>query len=127
MARIQDRSGNVAFVSPDNRLIYYQKDYLAGPLYAMPLGGGEEFQVASNVILRAFFPARRGVYFIAPTKEHHVEIAFWNASSRRVRSVASLGDVQVWLGLSVSADERSFVYSQRDRYESDLLLVENFQ
>jgi Tol biopolymer transport system component len=125
--QITHHGGNVAFVSPDHRLIYYQKDYLSGPLYAMAIDGGEEFQAVPNVLSRAFFPAGQGVYFIASARERQVEIAFWNASTRQVRSIASLGNVQVWLGLSVSADERFFVYSQHDRYESDLLLIDNFR
>jgi eukaryotic-like serine/threonine-protein kinase len=124
--QITRHGGNVAFVSPDRRLIYYQKDYLSGPLYAMPLDGGEEFEVVSSVLFRAFFAAGEGVYFITSNKERQIEIAFWNASTRQVHSVAPLGNVNVWLGLSVSADERFFTYSQRDRYESDILLIDNF-
>jgi Tol biopolymer transport system component len=125
--QITRHGGNVAFVSPDRRLIYYQKDYLSGPLYAMALDGGEEFQAVPSVLSRAFFPAGEGVYFITFTRERQIEIAFWNASTRQVHSVAPLGNAHVWLGLSVSADERFFVYSQHDRYESDLLLIDNFQ
>jgi Tol biopolymer transport system component len=119
--------GKAALASPDGRWIYYQKDYLSGPLYAMRGEGGEEFLVVSSVLMRAFAPVRDGVYFVTPGKEDQKEIAYWDGRTQRVKSIAPLGNSNVWIGLSVSSDERFFFYSQRDRYESDILLVENFQ
>ena len=77
--------------------------------------------------MRAFSPVRDGVYFVTPSKEDQVEMAYWDGRTKQVKSIAPLGKSDVWIGLSVSADERFFVYSQRDRYESDILLAENFQ
>jgi Tol biopolymer transport system component len=125
--QVTRRGGKTAVVSPDGRWIYYQKDYLSGPLYAMGVEGSEELQVVPRVLMRAFSPVRDGVYFVAPSKEDQVEMAYWDGRTKQVKSIAPLGKSDVWIGLSVSADERFFVYSQRDRYESDILLAENFQ
>jgi serine/threonine protein kinase len=123
---ITTNGGRVGFVGPDNRILYFMKDYLTGPLYALSLETREEFQAVPEVQYRAFSPAGGGMYYIARSrKTGESELMFYNPATRAVRTVASLGSRPLWLGLTVSPDQKLAVYAQHDRMESDLLLVED--
>ena len=118
--------GRVGFVSPDSRILYFVKDYVTGPMYAMSLDTGEEFQAVPEVLFRAFYPMGGGIYYIARAKRpNESELLYYTYATRTVRHVASLGNKPLWLGLAISPDQKLAVFAQHDRMESDLLLVED--
>jgi hypothetical protein len=62
--QVTRNGGGPAFESPDGKSIYYTKGDNSGPLWKMPVSGGEESQVLSAVGSRDFFVVKEGIYFI---------------------------------------------------------------
>lgn len=73
---------------------------------------------------------RRGVYFLEGRLRNPLTLKFFDFETRRTTALATLGPpsgpYQI-LGLSVDHDERSIVYAQLDKFDFDLMLVENFR
>jgi eukaryotic-like serine/threonine-protein kinase len=118
--------GGTAFESPDGKSIYYIKGNFSGPLWKMPLNGGEEVQVLPSVGLRAFFLVNKGIYFIPErgTVGKH-SIQFLSFATEKMKTVAPISYPDE--GLCVSPDGRFLLFSQHDESGSDLMLVENFR
>jgi len=120
-------SGNEAFESPDGKLLYYVRTQ---GLWSLPLAGGEPLPVlpeAGNLI-NLYAVAGRSVYYYL-----HDPPSLWVLRTDTGRKFEYVRFPQDLLGidggtaLSVSADERVILYTQTDRRESDLMLVENFR
>jgi len=119
--------GGTAFESPDGHSIYYTKGGLSGPLFKMPVSGGEESQVLPSVAWRAFFLVNEGIYFIPePGADRKSSIQFLSFTTAKVKTVARMSGLSLE-GLSVSPDGRSLLFSQLDEASCDLMLVENFR
>lgn len=122
------RSGGlVAFESPDGRSLYYTKVDVTGgaDLWRSQLDGSKESRVLQGVINRAFAVTPTSVYYLSHASEA-------SAALRRF-VLASGGDSKlievpgaVYLGLTVSPDEKYVAYS-RNQVESNLILVENLR
>ena len=102
------------------KLVYY---YWSGGVWQVPAEGGKETQVLESVHLSySFAVADKGIYFI-PGDEAAVRLLDFN--TRAIRTVATLE--RPWGDLGVSPDGRTILYSQINRQDSDLMLVENFR
>ena len=126
--QVTRKGGLVAFESLDGKWLYYTKSDASPRLWKMPAAGGEETQLAPFVAgARAFAVTDVGIYFIAPPK-HGTEgsIDFISFKSNAPRTLLP---ITRWpfLGLSVSPDNRSLLYSQYDQAGADLMLIENFR
>ena len=74
----------------------------------------------------AYALGKLGIYFIAlPAGGLAQHLAFLNFATGQVTSLANIPR-PLWLGLTVSPDERILLYSQMDQVNSDLMLVEHF-
>lgn len=60
----------------------------------MGVEGGEEFQVVPRVLMRAFSPVRDGVYFVTPSKEDQVEMAYWDGGYETRKIDCSIGQIE---------------------------------
>jgi hypothetical protein len=89
------------------------------------LEGGEEKEVLRDVAYRGFDVFEDGIYYISHGRPLRCEIRFHNFVTGRSRVISEL----VWpsLGLSVSPDRKTFLYSLWAPVGSDLMLIENFQ
>jgi Tol biopolymer transport system component len=118
--------GLAAFESADGRMLFYSKATRDGmSLWQIPVGGGEEHQVIDSLRdWSSFALAKDGIYFF-PRGNPAIggPLRFLDPSLGTVRTVAELSR-PVFVGLSVSRDARAILYSQVDREESDLMLVE---
>ena len=93
----------------------------------MPVSGGEESQVLPSVVGRAFCLVNDGIYFIpGPGPDGKYSIQFLSFATGKVKTVVPIPG-QLGIGLSVSLDGRSLLFSQVDEVGSDLKLVENFR
>jgi hypothetical protein len=93
----------------------------------MPLSGGEESQVLPSVDSRNFSLINEGIYFIpGPGADGKYSIQFLSFATGKVKTVAPIPG-QLEIGLSVSPDGRSLLFSEFDEQGSDLMLVENFR
>jgi hypothetical protein len=55
------------------------------------------------------------------------EIRFYDFATHRTRLIQDLGDVPTFIGLAVSLDRKTYLYSVRDENGRNLMLVENFR
>jgi Tol biopolymer transport system component len=126
--QVTRNGGGTAFESPDGKSIYYTKgEMMSGPLWKMPVSGGEEGQVVPSMVWRAFSLVNDGIYFIAePNADGKSSIQFLSFATGKVKTVARMSGTSSE-GLSVSPDGRFLLFSQFDEPGSDLMLVENFR
>ena len=135
-ARVTGQGGFAALESPDGGSLYYTKtDDGRDGLWTMPVAGGEEARVIDAVIAtRAFVVtgdsiyfirglASDGSYFVSRTVTDTIEVH--NLRTRQTRTLARVDNP--WLYLSVTPDGGSLLYSQNDRADNELRLVEPFK
>jgi len=118
--------GYVAFESPDGAYVYYtQTSITPSALWRLPSTGGQPVKLAEGVVSRAFVVLERGIYYIdRPSGEARLQ--FFDFATGRSTTVArNLGEISV--GLTVSPDGRTILYSRVDSSVDDLMLVENFR
>jgi Tol biopolymer transport system component/DNA-binding winged helix-turn-helix (wHTH) protein len=126
--QITRAGGSVAIESPDGKEIFYTKQQEAG-LWRLQAGGKE------TMILDSLEPAdslnwavtAKGIYFIQRKAAALPAIVFFDLNRRKTRLIAPLGNSQGYYGLSISPDGQWVLYSQLDRNESDIMLLENFR
>jgi Tol biopolymer transport system component len=122
------RNGGISPVeSSDGRFLYYCK-FEHGGIWRMPLGGGEETEVLSD-IEGGGWPnwalGNEGIYFLKFSEFPNVTINFHDFATGTNSVVSKLEKEPGW-GLSLSSDGKSIVYLQREFAESDIMLVKNF-
>ncbi len=121
--------GFAALESPDGKFLYYSKGTARGPaLWRVPVDGGEEVEVLEGISdWSTFAPMDQGIYFI-PRREPTAgaSIQFLNFADGKIRTIAAIAK-PVFIGLTISPDGRSLLYTQIDQEGSDLMLVENFR
>jgi Tol biopolymer transport system component/DNA-binding winged helix-turn-helix (wHTH) protein len=109
--------------SPDGEWLYFLND---GELWRMPPDGGSESLVVESVQGRCFAPVNDGVYYVPRSETGDYYVHFHDVDRRETRRVASLG-TNLYLGFTISPDERTILYVRRFEPESDLMLVENYR
>jgi Tol biopolymer transport system component len=118
--------GLAAFESADGRVLFYSKASRNGmSLWQVPVGGGEERQVVESLRdWSTFAVTGHGIYFV-PRSDPAAggTLRFLDLTSGIVKTVAEISK-PVFVGMSVSRDGRSILYSQVDREESDLMFVD---
>jgi Tol biopolymer transport system component len=118
-------SGIEPFESPDGKLLYFVRNQA---LWSLPLAGGDPSLVLSENVFNVYAVAGRSIYYY-----RHDPPSLWvlrTDTGRKfeyVRFQKDLLGLDGGTGLTVSADERVIMYTQMDRRESDLMLVENFR
>ena len=122
--------------STDGKLLYYVKTNLPtdpssapATLWAMPVGGGEEHLVTSQLIHLHWAVASNGIYFTDPETKPHASLKFLDVRTGKISTIATLEkDISNnGLSLAVSPGGRSILYSQQDSGSADIMLVENFR
>jgi serine/threonine protein kinase len=118
--------GFVALESPDGACIYYtQTQGAPSALWRLPASGGQPVKVLEGVIQWAFTVFDKGVYYI-DQPEGQARLQFYDSATGRSTTVArNLGEVN--LGLTVSPDGRTILFSKVTSSINDMMLVENFR
>jgi hypothetical protein len=127
---VTKQGGFFALESPDRQFVYYAKRQGANPaLWSIPVDGGEEAPV-HDLVKPAdwgqWAVVDEGVYFVSATEPSSPAIEFFDFATSQVWSIATLEKPSVF-GLAVSPDGRGILYTQIDRRDSDIMLVENFR
>ena len=126
--QITKNGGIASAESEDGTQLFFSK--LTDPgVWTIPVGGGSEAALWhgpgpdnwSNWAV-----ARLGIYFFAPNAAGPPEIEFLDFRTKKISHVARL-EKPSFFGLTVSPDGKSLVYSQWDRSEHDILVIQNFQ
>jgi Tol biopolymer transport system component len=122
--------------SADGTSLYYVRQFSTGPLYRIPVQGGEETEVIDAISARSYAVTNEGIYFILPANPKQAQeyyevntgnaLCFLSFSTGTTNIMATL-QKPLQLGVTVSPDGSSALYSQVDRLEEDLMLVENFR
>jgi eukaryotic-like serine/threonine-protein kinase len=114
--------GFAALESTDGKWLYYTKTEATDTsLWKLPLAGGEEVQVIPSVHLHNFDIVSDGIYFLANAST----LKFLNTAGQITTVAPQL--LQGYVGLSVSPDKKSILFTADKPQNSELVLVENFQ
>jgi Tol biopolymer transport system component len=131
--QVTRHGGFFATESPDGKYVYYTKGLNAAGLWRAPAGGGEETPVLES--LRAGYSAYwavndNGIYYLeredAPDRRRF-HLRFFDPVTRRDRPVREVDKRPFNAGLALASDGKSFLYSQVDSSDTDIMLVENFR
>lgn len=114
--------------SADGQAVYYCSPS-GTVLKELPAVGGREHSLGLHSVGASFQVMPDGIYFIAPAGKdsRDREIRFYNFATHQSRLIQTLGDVNIMLGLAVSPDRKSFLYSVEQDNGTNLMLVENFR
>jgi len=91
----------------------------------MPVEGGPEELVLDSVRVRHFTLAGGNLYYVH-FENGKTAVRVMDLGERKSRVLFEISK-PLWLGLSVSPDQRWILYSQDDNYGNDLMLMENFR
>jgi eukaryotic-like serine/threonine-protein kinase len=127
--QITDNGGYVASESWDGKGIYYLKNvvYAAQPLYERSLAGGTEWQVLDSVYARSFLVVEDGIYYIAGADDKGTyPLRFLDFATGKSRELTKL-DSSPTIGLAVSPDRKTVLFSAFKPINRDLWLIEGFR
>ena len=126
--QVTAKGGILPSESLDRRYVYYVKEttgHYFSSVWRMPVEGGEETKVLDTIYGNDYALASEGIYFI-PQPSPDWGIDFLSYETQKVKRFARLAKPAAW-GLSVSADERRFLYAQFDTQGFDLMLVDHLR
>jgi len=138
----------IASESEDGKDLYYVKDD-PSPLFTMPVAGGPERQIPISVDNRGFVVWNDGIHYLSrttndvlaagprgqrgdgifyrsATRNNRYSLNFYDFATRQSRTITQI-DGPIYLGLTVSPDRKSVLFSRSAVSGSDLMLIENFR
>ncbi len=132
--QVTQGGGVDAFESADGRYLYFAKGYEKSGLWRKELGdskGREEPVLASLQHWGWWALAPRGIYFFEQPEspsQAGARLKFLDLKSERITDLATLEKPlnQSTAAVTLSPGGRSLVYTQTDRFGSDIMLIENF-
>ena len=123
-------SGLFACESPDHKSLLYQPKNADSPLLSVPLTGGPPRQLVPCVRANGFAAGPQGIHYVAcdPGPDPALHLMDPDAGRDRLLGRLEKYDYQFPpLGLAVSADGMSVLYTRRIRDSFDLMVIENFR
>ena len=116
--------------APDGKLLYYTKPQ--GGLWNMPVEGGEGTLVLEQVKSGLWSLAENGIYYLdvaARSPEGATPLMWLSLATHKLVQVGAVRrPVNINTPtISVTSDGRRIAWSQIDREESELMLIENFR
>ena len=133
--QVTQGGGVDAFESSDGRYLYFAKGYEKTGLWRRDLVGDvrgyEEPVLASLQHWGWWALAPQGVYYFEQPEsppQAGVHLKFFDLASERTTQLTTLEKpLNQWTAaVTLSPDGRSLVYTQTDRFGSDIMLIENF-
>jgi Tol biopolymer transport system component/DNA-binding winged helix-turn-helix (wHTH) protein len=122
--QVTHRGNGAAFESVDGKFLYFTFAQAGDALFRVPVGGGEEKQVASGVT-DGFAVTAKGIYFVMPDTQ---TVQLLDERSGKISTVARLGAEHMsGQGITVSSDDHYLVFSDFSITHNDLMLVEGFR
>lgn len=118
--RVTKNGGSAPQESLDGKTLYFVKQSGVGSLWKMPVGGGEEKQIANSIFRSNYAITSKGAYLMSGPA---IDLLNPETGQRKTLFKTKNPD----LGLAVSPDERYLLWYQVDTIGSDLMLVENFR
>ena len=125
VVQVTRRGGSGPLESHDGKQLYYVKRDGNGGLWKMPVEGGEETQIVPDVYRVNYAVTDKGVYFIPHGgKDYTSSVRFFDFATGTTTQIVKTKPPD--LGLGVSPDGRTLLYSQVDHTGSNIMLIENF-
>jgi Tol biopolymer transport system component len=111
--------------SPDGQFVYYRKD--EGGLWRMPVAGGDESQVVPSVYGRNYILDSRGIYSVSPRGDDgKYQLGYLPLDGGKPKTVLTLSHAPM-MGMALSPDGLSLLYTQYQSATEELVLVESFK
>jgi Tol biopolymer transport system component len=130
--QITRNGGWEAFESPDGKLMYYANNP-AKPehgIWSMPVNGGQAKCIAENGTANFWGVADHGIYYLdfSAAQNGAVPLMVFSFESGKTSRVAAIEKIQLGNdpGFTISRDGRWVAWAQFDRFESNLMMVDNF-
>jgi Tol biopolymer transport system component/serine/threonine protein kinase len=127
---VTDNGGYRCIESLDGRTLYYAKERGPNqPLFARPLDGGPEKRIVDEILGLTYAVTKDGLYYFARTDAPGVtSLRFLDVGHGRSREIARLDmTVAPGLGLTVSPDRKTILFTAFKPNNADLFLIENFR
>ena len=125
---IHGGSGAFGCESNDGKNVLFQPRDADSPLMAMPLAGGGARQLVACVRDTAFGAGPQGVYYVACDRSPNPPLHVLDLETGRDRLLGRLEGLRDRpLGLAVSPDGKTIMYSGTTHTGADLMLIENFR
>jgi Tol biopolymer transport system component len=121
--------GGTAAIESDDGFLYYAKHPRSpSSIWRVPVAGGAEVPVVDGLNYSLDFAvSKRGLYFAAlKDTPNKVSIDFLDFKTG-LRSTLVHLDKPFWIGMTLSPDERSLVFSLVESEGSNLMLVDRFR
>jgi Tol biopolymer transport system component/DNA-binding winged helix-turn-helix (wHTH) protein len=120
--RVTRNGGFSVRESADGKVLYYTKAEEGADLFRSEPDGSGERLVLRGVAKRAFAVTQNAIYYVRQEADGNSTLRRFDLRSKLDEVIAHVTD-QLWLGISVSPDERSVIYS-RLRVTSNLMLAD---
>jgi Tol biopolymer transport system component/DNA-binding winged helix-turn-helix (wHTH) protein len=123
--RLTNNNGFVAFESRVNQSIYYTG--ATNPsLWVLPVTGGKEKLVLDSVCGRGFAVAEDGIYYLA-CSDGASSINFRRFATNQTEEIARLTEETSGMGLTVSPDRQTFLFTVVARKGNNVMVVDKFR
>lgn len=119
--QVTQGGGFAAVESPDGMYLYYSQTRNYGPVLRIPLAGGKAEQVIPDIRGLFYAVTPRGIYY-----QSNRTISFWDMASGRVHEVLA-PPKPMGIGLAVSPDGRSLLFTQIETQGADLYMIDGFR
>ena len=113
--------GFAAVESPDGTHLYYSQTRNYGPVFRIRVAGGEKREVIPEIRGLFYAVTPLGIYY-----QTNGAICFWDASARQSHEVFAPAK-PMGIGLAVSPDGASLLFTQIERRESDLYMIDGLR
>ena len=125
--QVTRNGGYIAFESVDGSVLFYTlSEFGSEGLFAKRLPDGDEVPlIRERIGRRGFAVFSDGIYYLGAAGPDF-KIRFYQFATRVTRTLAEV-EGQLQLGLAVSPDRKSFLFSKVVFSGSDLMLIENFR
>lgn len=121
---VTKNGGGVAFESTDGKDLYYTKDQ---QLWKMPIGAANGTLVLGSMLDNNYAPAKHGIYFLAGTAtDTTLRLQFLNFATHAIVNIGTVPGPSAD-EISISPDERWFLYATASGAGSELMLIKNFR
>jgi Tol biopolymer transport system component/serine/threonine protein kinase len=127
--QISHQGGFSPYESPDGEFLYFLHPASA-QFWRVATAGGKPALLPGMPALPdilSWKPTREGIYFVDIGTKPQPTLKFFRFANRSIHSLTKIANSEGAMGLSVSADGRTFLYGQLDTETADIMLVDNFR
>ena len=126
--QVSHHGGWVPYESPDGKFLYFLHPASA-QIWRVATAGDDPTPLLGMPALPdilSWKPTREGIYFVDIGTKPQPTLKFFRFADRSIHSLAKIANSEGTMGLSVSADGRTFFYGQLDTETADIMVVDNF-